>query len=866
MTKPTQKRSFRQWLTLGVGMGALVATANPAVAQEANEENDGVRRLNQVQVVATRREGTTVQDVPIAVTAYDAATLKEADFTDLNDLEQLSPSVQISRGQSASAGSTISIRGLGTGGDDFGFEPAVGVLVDGVFRTRTGIAVNELPELASVEVLRGPQGTLFGRNTSAGVVNILTAKPEADGRATATVEYGNFDALNIDLTLTGGLAEGHASRFDAGYRRRDGFITDANSDTAFNNQDRFFLRFQHTWEGENSDLRFIADYAETDEDCCAAVQVGGPLDGALNTLAMLAPLTGTAPAPLVGVVPVGLTDDDIRFDGAFSPNRPFMDDVQDWGVSLEYNHDIGLGKFTSITAYRQFDSTRSQDIDFSGIDRAFRDGQENNDRTFTQEFRLQGFAFEDKLDWLVGAFYMNQTIDAVETIRFGSQANQYTDLLTLGATGAQLFGSLPAAVFGAPVPALGFIDPLTGAPVAPGTPGSVPFFLPQTATGDGNNNDNFELTTNAFGIFSHNVINFTDKFSVTAGLRYNYEDKNLDVDINTQGVAGCGVLQGPAGAGIVPALGALALLVCNPAIDTAFDGQRSGDRDSSEFTGTLRGTYKFTPDFSVFGGYSRGFKAGSFNLTRSAFTSQFVADTNPASPTFGSIVLGPDTGNPVSELEFGDEIVNAYEVGFKSAFGDGRYTFNGTFFFQDVEGFQENVFNGTNFITVGTEVESYGIELDFGANPIDNWIIQGGFIWVQAERQNDVAVGTAQLQGGVQLGNTPEFVLTGQSTYTQPFTDNIEGFIHANFRWQSAAPTSSIAGLEPFGNPAFATVGFRTGVQDPDGRWRLNFFAENLFDQRFNVIAFGVPEQPGQFAIFPGEPRFFGGQFSVTFR
>lgn len=877
MKKSTPTHSLRRFLTLGVGVGALVAYANPALAQDAPDEEDGARRLNKVEVVATRREGTTVQDVPIAITAYDAQTLREADFTDLNDLEQIAPSVQISRGQSASAGSTISIRGLGTGGDDFGFEPAVGVLIDGVFRTRTGIAVGELPELSSIEVLRGPQGTLFGRNTSAGVINIQTAKPEEEFRATGTVEYGNFDALNLDATLTGSLIAGSATRLDAGYRRRDGFITDANSDTDFNNQDRFFVRLQHTMEGDNWDARIIADYAETDEDCCAAVQVGGPLDALLDGLAALAPLTGSAPTPLVGVVPTGLTDDDLRFSGAFSPNRPFQDDIQDWGVSLEYNRDLNIGKFTSITAYRQFDSTRSQDIDFSGIDRAFRDGQENNDRTFTQELRLQGLAFEDKLDWLVGAFYMNQTIDATETIRFGTQANEFTDLLAFNlAGGGQLFGSLPEAVFGQAVPLLGFtdpatglpvvIDPMTGMPIGPvtpiNTPGAIANFLPPTVAGDGNNDDLFELTTNAIGIFTHNVFNVTDNFSITAGLRYNWEDKTLDVDLNTQGVPGCAFLQGPTGQPIVEALDGFALAVCNPAIDSAFDGQRSGDRDESEFTGTLRGTYKFTPDISIFGGYSRGFKSGSFNLTRSGFASRFVGDPNDP----GGLTLGPDTGNPVSELEFGNEIVNAYEVGFKSAFGDGRYTLNGTFFFQDVAGFQENVFNGTNFITVGTEVESIGVELDVGANPIDNLLIQGGFLWVQAERQEDVQIGAATLQGGVQLGNTPEFVLTAQATYTQPLTDWLEGIIHTNVRWQSAFETSSIPELDPFGNPAFATVGFRVGVQDPEGSWRLNFFAENLFDQRFNVISFGVPEQTGQFAIFPGEPRFFGGQLSVTFR
>ena len=151
ISTPTPKKAssrFRRRMVIGASMSALLAFGGPiATAQDAEDEAADERRLGTILVEATRREGVTVQDVPLAITAFDAELLEQADFNRLNDLEQLSPSVQITQGQSASAGTSISIRGIGTGADNFGFEPAVGIFVDGVYRTRTGAAIAELTSL-----------------------------------------------------------------------------------------------------------------------------------------------------------------------------------------------------------------------------------------------------------------------------------------------------------------------------------------------------------------------------------------------------------------------------------------------------------------------------------------------------------------------------------------------------------------------------------------------------------------------------------------------------------------------------------------------------------------------------------------------
>lgn len=882
MNKPTCKHgpqtNLRRQLFIGAGLGALLSIGAPMAAGQDAEDTaeEGTRRLGTILVEATRREGVTVQDVPVAITAFDGELLKQVDFNRLNDLEQLSPSVQITQGQSASAGTSISIRGVGTGADNFGFEPAVGIFVDGVYRTRTGSAISELPELAGLEVLRGPQGTLFGRNTSAGVVSIRTAKPTFDPTGYANVSYGNFDAVEIGVGFSNQIAENWAGRFDGTFRRRDGFINDVNSDREFNNIERFALRGQLLYEKNESSLRLIADYTETDENCCAVT---------IGVLGAFAPLVQGVAASrgLVGNVdPATLVGDD-RFNVAVSPNQSFRDDVQDWGVSAEYNQGLSFGDFTSITALRVFDSIRDQDIDFSGLDRAARDGTTNSDRAFTQEFRLQGEV--GPLDWLVGAFYLNEDIQTFDTIQFGIDGDVFSDASFAGFSAGSAVG-IPLSLFGTnvgPGPGGGatpFLFNVPGVGILPfaalaGLPPALaatatPFFLPATAPGSGAF-DTFDQTTNAIAIFTHNQYSITDKLTLTGGLRYNYERRSIDADLDASSIEACAVLQDPATSAatfgtpalqpLAPFFGVANLFACNPAVNPEFDvlSGETESRDDSEFTGTVKLSYELTPDVLLFGGYNRGFKSGGFNLDRSSLESSFV----------GTALGAPNDGPQLLDLEFDPELVNSYELGFKSSWFDGRATLNATGFFTDIEDFQENTFNGTNFVVFNNDVETFGIELDLGAQPIDGLTLQGGFLWVDATRTSldpdSPPPAPGQDPVGQQLGNTPEFVITGQATYVIPVTNWLNASVHANVRWQS--DTNLVQGtlFEAFNNGSFATVGTRIGLETSDGKYGLSFFGTNIFDQEFNVTAFGVPEQTGTLATFPGEPRFYGVELRARF-
>ncbi len=915
---------LRARLSRTVAFGALAAMATSfapvASAQDAEAEDESTRRLGTIEVTATRRDGVTVQDVPIAVTAFDAELLEQTDFNRLNDLEQLSPSVQITQGQSASAGTSISIRGIGTGADNFGFEPAVGIFVDGVYRTRTGSAISELPALAGLEVLRGPQGTLFGRNTSAGVVSIRTAKPTFEPSGHASASYGNFDAVELNAGYSQQIAENFAARIDGKFRRRDGFINELNTGAELNNIERFAIRGQLLYEKNESSLRLIADYTETNEICCAAT---------IGTIGAFGPLVNAIAGSngLIGNVdPATLTGDD-RFNTASSPSQSFNDDVQDWGVSAEYNQGLGWADFTSITALRVFDSERDQDIDFSGLDRAARNGTTNADRAFTQEFRLNGNA--GKLDWLVGAFYLNEDIQTFDTIQFGADADVFSDASFAGFSATNpgvpplslfgtnvgpgpLGGATPflftdtAGLSGLPpgtIVPFGILGPvLTGAGEAAGAAllplllnGSIdqatfdaqvaaavagaqgtftPFFLPPTPAGAGAF-DTFNQTTNAIAIFTHNTYEVTDQLTLTGGLRYNYEERSIRADLDASSIPGCVVLQDPATSAATfgtPALQALApffgvanLFACNPAVNPEFDvlDGATESRSDSEFTGTVKVAYELTPDILLFGGYNRGFKSGGFNLDRSSLESSFV----------GAALGAPNDGPQLLDLEFEAETVDSFEAGVKSSWLDGRATVNVTGFFSQVDDFQENTFNGTNFVVFNNDVETFGVEVDVTAEPIDGLIFQGGFLWVDATRtfvdpDAPPLAGAVNADGtntGQQLGNTPEFVITGQSTYVYPINDWLNATLHANVRWQSSTNLVQGTLFEAFENGSFATVGTRIGLETADGKYGVSFFGNNIFDQAFNVTAFGVPEQTGTLATFPGAPRFYGVELKARF-
>ncbi len=246
---------------LGITAAAmLINTA--AVAQDVFEE---------IIVHAQKRE-QNIMDVPIAVSAITGAQIVDAGITDMFDLQQNVPSLIVNHSQTATT-SNFSIRGIGSTSNNFGVESSVGLYVDGVYRSRQSSMINDLIDVEAVEVLRGPQGTLFGKNTPAGAIQIRTVAPSHDRNAFVDATVGDYGLVKLSAAANIPINDNLSLRGTIFATQRDGYVDDiALGKDVYNDRDRIGTRLQLMYEpSDDFNMRIIADYAEIDEVCCAAL-------------------------------------------------------------------------------------------------------------------------------------------------------------------------------------------------------------------------------------------------------------------------------------------------------------------------------------------------------------------------------------------------------------------------------------------------------------------------------------------------------------------------------------------------------------------------------------------------------------------
>jgi len=611
--------------TTAIALSLAMPSMAQAQSAEDSDTEDSVKRLGEITVTATRREGTTIQDVPIAVTAYDQEALDRQGVADIQTLDSVSPSFSLNTSDTQSGGITLRLRGVGTTGNNIGLESSVAVFLDGVYLSRPGVALGDLLDLEQVEVLRGPQGTLFGRNTSAGALNITTKKPNLNEyEAFGNFTYGNLDLINVQGGVNIPVIEDtFGVRVSGAYRQRDGILTNQFGDDQ-NTRDRWVVRGQAYLDlKEAGRLRLIADYAEVSDECCDSVLF---TDASVRPLFGLAGLDPTGGAPNVG---------EEALEEGLSNSANFSNPTEQFGISWDYQVDTPIGNLTYIGSYRDFEARTFRNTDFVALDiftvgaspEAMALGGQNFDPennpteivTQTHEVRLQGTLFEDKLDWLVGAYYSDEDIDSQGSLTL-------LDEFQLGVS---------VGLLGSPVSPL---QPLIGNNQLLNFAGGV------DATGDFATNA-FEQRGQSWSIFTHNVLNITDNFNVTVGLRYvdeqkdgrfNQIDGEFDACLGTFGNLGGISALSPALVGPAVALNCFvfAAPAFDPADPTAVFGPAgpflpSGLTDllprefddtfeDEELVYTLKAGYELTPNVNIFGGFTHGFKSGGFNLDASA--------------------------------------------------------------------------------------------------------------------------------------------------------------------------------------------------------------------------------------------------------
>ncbi|MCX7358399.1 MAG: TonB-dependent receptor [Alphaproteobacteria bacterium] len=875
----SKKSNWGRILLSGASLAAMGALASPALAQDSDEVTD------EIVVTATGR-AAAIQDVPLAVTAVSGEQLENSGVQDLRDVTQVAPSLQMGTGQSNSSGTIARIRGIGTGSDNPGFEGAVGIFIDGVYRARAGAALADLPELERVEILRGPQGTLFGRNTSAGAISVVSAGPRFEPGMYIQGDYGldDLEEVGLEAGVNMPVSDSLALRFDGVVRDRGGYITDTTTGDDINSSSRWSARGQALWDiSPDASLRLILDAAESDSVCCGAVYVSYG-----TTTAIISALTGgggATPSANGGVPPI---NPEARLMSVTS-GRGYGETTEEIGFSGQLDWDLGGINLTSITAVRDWKAVRDQDIDFTRADIAYRDGLEVGIENFTQEIRLQGEV--GRVNWLVGAFYADESIDQTDTIRVGAQASAFSNAAVSGLCAASPSTVELFNICGGGVPSIfqGVLNNPAGpfAGVAPGrmspaqllaanlailsvNPGPNAGSLVQTVAGNGQQADVWNVQTQSLSVFTHNEISLTDNLILTLGARYSDETKDLDANLNavnptcaslqqmelaTTGLLGTNTAAPGFPLGIVrfiegTASGATAMaLACNPAVNPIANGHWTGSRQENEFSGTASLAYHLNDDVMIYGGYSRGYKAGGFNIDRSGFS------IRPSTTSASALNVG--------QLAFEPEFTDSYEAGIKTTLFGGTTTFNVTGFYQQIHDYQSNNFNGFNFITRNVpEVISQGVELEMAANPFEGLNINAGVTYTDAYYDSTVTFNALDpipntINAGDPLSFAPEWVATGAIAYRVPISANLGALFYLDGRWNSEYRTQTLNRTANTDQGSFAVFNGRVGIGPQNERWSVELFGQNLTDEFYFVGAFAPPLQNSR-VVFPNEPRTYG--------
>ncbi|WP_428683363.1 TonB-dependent receptor [Sphingopyxis sp.] len=841
-----------------LGATMLCAATTPAIAfaQDAAPADDAAAPAatndvtdygNDIIVTASKRS-QTLQDTPIAVSVTSAADLQNAQIRDLIDLQSAVPSLRVSQLQS-SANTNFIIRGFGNGANNPGIEPSVGVFIDGVYRSRSAAQIGDLPNVERIEVLRGPQSTLFGKNASAGVISIVTQKPQYEFGGSVEASYGNYDAIVLKADITGPISDKIAFSLGGNFNRRDGYAKDINLGTDVNDRNRWGVRGQLLIEPTDAlSIRLIGDYDKIDENCCIAGNViAGPTVAITNAL---------AGGPSV--------DANNPFSYRVYNNFLSSNLIKNYGGSGQIDYDLGSMALTSITAYRRVRANTNQDSDFTSADLI---GQKSDDtaiNTFTQELRLTS-DFDGPINFLVGGYYFNEKIKQHSQIYFGDDFRAYGNALIQAASGGALSVPLLEGTLGA----------LEGNPAKyAGT-----FFR----AGDGMD-EYYGMKNTAWSIFGTLDFEVTDRLTLTLGGNYTKDKKSFTADVNSTDVFSGINLDAAAyapfrralliGGGVDPATATF--LAANPTL-TLPNGSSAnplsglkpfqflppfldvpnsvepGKTNDGDFSYSARLAYKLTDTVNVYATYATGFKASSVNLSR---------DSRPLASDLPAIIAGGlGTPNLVSGTRFAEpEESTVYEAGLKAQWSVAAL--NLAVFKQSIKGFQSNVFTGTGFALANAGKQStFGIEFDGSVRPVRGLNLNLAVTYLDPKYDSFVASAFGDLSG-LKPAGIPDLSVSMGGTYTHEFAGGTKAIAHIDYQYES--PTQIVDGLS--GLPATVAQNLKREVNQLNASFtvaltngfELGVWGRNITNAQYLTTIFNAVAQAGSVSGYPSQPRTYG--------
>ncbi len=740
-----------------LSLSALALAVTGVMAPSAMAQESGLV-LEEILVTARKRV-ESIQDVPVSVTSI-GAELKEASLRRIDDIQSFTPNVYIRNTSGIPGGAAISIRGVSYQETDKSLDPSIGVVMDGLYLGTSSGALLQNFDTERIEVLRGPQGTLFGKNTTGGVLNIIRGDVTMDwgGDFSATLGDDGREDFKGVLNMPVVKDKLGLKLFGASIKS-DGWIKNTTIDEDAWGDDKQILGFATLWRpNENFDVKFHYEYSKDETDTGAYANANQPED---------------LVCALEGVFWTGgceSTDTGSDKDHNSTNDRNTNDSEYDTYI-LTMNWDLGPVLLTSITGQRNMDEEYRIEFDGSPANQLYFDYFNDWDQ-FSQELRLDYSG--DSFEFIGGLYYWE--------VDYAQRWDVHELHFVLDQIGA-----------------------ITGAPGGAGFP-------PNLINHNGQNQE-----TTSYAVFAQGDWHVTEKWTLTAGLRWTYEEKDF------QGADGAGFYVPPGGP--------------PPLNFTDFDD------DWSELSPKLGFQYNMNDDIMFFGSYSEGFKSGGF------FGRQANFDIDPT---------------------YDPEFVTNYELGMKSNWMNGRMIFNPTIFFNDYEDKQEEVLIPISLSNVATVVrnastlEIFGVELEWQFQATENWNLRASYGYLDADYDNFIADingdGIITDNSDLRPRNTPENTLGINSTYTIPIgSGEFVNFI--SYRWRDEIEV--IANNDPLGSlDSIDNLDITFSYLWADGRYRVTAYGRNVTDERERIVV----RIPGLVSWASwNQGKNFGVEFAVNF-
>jgi iron complex outermembrane recepter protein len=527
---------------------------------QAQQSASGAGVLEEIVVTARKRE-ESLQETPIAVSAFSAIDLENRSLNNLMDIGSYAPNVLMATGQGGSGGANngqVYMRGIGQSDHLFTTDPGVGIYIDGVFHPRTLGASMDLMDLERVEVLRGPQGTLFGKNTVGGAINVVSAKPTGELGGYAEATFGRFDRTDFKGGVDFSLVEDTLfAKAAISYKNRDGtmerrdFTSGAVLDHS-GSEDQLGGRIALRWlPSSDISVDIAADYSNWDQESVPTQLVqfdDASAFGGLPTILWNALIGVPSGTPMSSAFISG--DPDVTFG-----TGPNANELDAWGINATIEWDMGWATLKSITAYREMEALFGRDGDGSPLPIVHTNQNQDQDQ-ISQEIQIQGTGMDGKLNWVAGFYYFNE---------FGRDRNKV--VLASGLFGA--LEGIPVQLSGAPCAAPFMAPGCAGNPINPLLDLDFDIF------------NEIDITSTA--IFSQGTLDFTENLSMTLGIRYTHEKKEYLLEHSR--------------------LASNTFIVPLTAVEESW----------TEPTYTAGLQYQWSEDLMSYVSYSRGFKSGGFN-------------------------------------------------------------------------------------------------------------------------------------------------------------------------------------------------------------------------------------------------------------